>query len=91
MVDTFRHLHPTRKGYTYYPRAKSFGASCDRVDMILVSRTLQSNLVKAGMHETEQERGPSDHVPLYAELLFDTKQESERDGEQKAGGKVEVT
>ena len=68
MIDTFRYLHPDKKGYTYYPRTKSFGESCDRVDMILVSRKLVGYVVEAGMHETQADRGPSDHVPLYARL-----------------------
>ena len=66
MIDSFRHLHPNREGYTFYPRTRTFGASCDRVDLILCSRTLESNLVEASMLETPGERGPSDHVPLYA-------------------------
>ena len=71
MVDTFRHLYPERKSYTFYPRMRSFGDSCDRVDMIMISRSLEHSLGKAGMHETPSELGPSDHVPLYAQLEFD--------------------
>lgn len=71
MIDTFRELHPSTKAYTYYPRNKPFGESCDRVDMIITSASLKRHLVTAGMHETTQERGPSDHVPLYAEFSFD--------------------
>ncbi|KAK3686721.1 hypothetical protein LTR37_019513 [Vermiconidia calcicola] len=70
MIDTFRYLHPEQKSYTYYPRSKTFGDSCDRVDMILVSEALKGNLREAGMHETPSERGPSDHVPLYVRLDF---------------------
>ncbi|KAI6800998.1 DNase I-like protein [Hortaea werneckii] len=70
MVDTFRHLHPGTSGYTYYPRGKSFGESCDRVDMILISKSLRDSLMSAGMHETPAERGTSDHVPLYAKLRY---------------------
>ncbi|KAI7181535.1 DNase I-like protein [Hortaea werneckii] len=70
MVDTFRHLHPDTSGYTYYPRGRSFGESCDRVDMILISKSLRDSLTSAGMHETPAERGTSDHVPLYAKLRF---------------------
>ncbi|KAK5166680.1 uncharacterized protein LTR77_008224 [Saxophila tyrrhenica] len=83
MVDTFRSLHPTQRSYTYYPRTKPFGESCDRVDLILISRSLQSNLKAAGMHETVQERGPSDHVPLYAELEFGLEQEEEEAGSNR--------
>ncbi|KXT06566.1 hypothetical protein AC578_8589 [Pseudocercospora eumusae] len=70
MIDSFRYLHPTKKGYTFYPRSKDFGASADRVDMILLSRALESDLTEAGMHETSADRGPSDHIPLFAKLNF---------------------
>ena len=71
MKDTFRHLHPEQKSYTYYPRTNEFGESCDRVDMIMISETLEETLKEAGIHETPSERGPSDHVPLYAKLNFE--------------------
>ena len=71
MIDTFRHLHPEKRAYTYYPRTRTFGQSCDRVDLIMISKTLKDHLREAGMHETPGERGPSDHVPLYARLEFD--------------------
>lgn len=73
MIDSFRHLHPGTAGYSYYPRtsAKAFGTSCDRVDMIILSRELESSLKRAGIHETPADRGSSDHVPLYASLTFD--------------------
>ncbi|KAF2726084.1 DNase I-like protein, partial [Polychaeton citri CBS 116435] len=65
MLDTFRHLHPDKKGYTYYPRHGQFGASCDRVDMIMTSRILLRHLAEAGMLETTGDRATSDHVPLF--------------------------
>ncbi|KAF2769361.1 DNase I-like protein, partial [Teratosphaeria nubilosa] len=71
MIDTFRHLHPEETGYSYYPRTRDFGESCDRVDMILVSRKLEKSVKEAGMYESVAERGPSDHVPIYAELAFE--------------------
>ncbi|KAK0828927.1 hypothetical protein LTR73_004560 [Friedmanniomyces endolithicus] len=70
MVDTYRKLHPTTKGYTYYPRGKTFGESCDRVDMIIVSKSLEAYISEAGILETTAERGPSDHVPLFARFDF---------------------
>lgn len=70
MVDSFRHLHGRKAGYTYHPRGKAFGASCDRVDMILTSVSLKDRLAQAGIHETPADRGPSDHVPLYITLLL---------------------
>ncbi|KAK5138540.1 hypothetical protein LTR08_000128 [Meristemomyces frigidus] len=72
MIDTFRFLHPSKKAYTYYPRGKPFGESCDRVDMIIISASLRDNLVEAGMHETPGDRGPSDHVPLFARVTFNS-------------------
>jgi exonuclease III len=66
MADTFRSLHPDKKGYSYYPRGRSFGESCDRVDMILCSRSLEARCTEAGMLATAADRGTSDHVPIYA-------------------------
>lgn len=70
MFDTFRHLHPLREGYSYYTRSTDFGASCDRVDMVLASKDLQRACRAAGMHETVAERASSDHVPIYATFHF---------------------
>lgn len=70
MIDSFRHLHPLQAGYTYYPRHTEFGRSCDRVDLIMLSRSLKPCLISAGIMATPADRGPSDHVPLYAELQF---------------------
>lgn len=70
MIDTFRHLHPTKRGYSYYPRGRDWGDSCDRVDMIIVSSSLEHTIASAGMHETPGERGPSDHVPIWVALNF---------------------
>ena len=66
MVDTFRSLHPDKKGYSYYSRGKAFGVSCDRVDMILCSQSLAAKCSEAGMLATAADRGPSDHVPIFA-------------------------
>jgi exonuclease III len=66
MVDTFRSLHSTKKGYSYYPRGRTFGDSCDRVDMILCSQFLAAKCTEAGMLATAADRGPSDHVPIFA-------------------------
>lgn len=66
MADTFRSLHPNKKEYSYYPRGRSFGESCDRVDMILCSRSLEATCTEAGILATAADRGTSDHVPIYA-------------------------
>lgn len=73
MMDTFRSLHPNEKGYSYYPRRGTFGESCDRVDMILCSRSLEGNCVEAEMLATPADRGTSDHVPVYAKFNFATR------------------
>lgn len=67
-IDTFRHLHPQQKKYTYHPRNVEWRTSCDRVDLIVASRTIveKGMLVEAGIEE--EDRGPSDHVPLYVTL-----------------------
>jgi exonuclease III len=65
-TDTYRHIHGDERGYTYYPRGKKFGSSCDRVDLIICSRSLEEKIIDAGVCATEKERGPSDHVPLFA-------------------------
>lgn len=70
MIDTYRELHASAKGYTYYSRHVPFRESCDRVDMILASNSLKQSCVAAGMHENELDRGPSDHVPIFAKFHF---------------------
>lgn len=86
MVDSFRHLHGEERRYSYRSRGVQWGASCDRVDMILVSRQQGKDygmnssklstppaatgwhLIEADILDNELERGPSDHVPIYATL-----------------------
>ncbi|CAK4030124.1 DNase I [Lecanosticta acicola] len=71
-IDTFRQVHgESRPGYTYYPRGKPFGSSCDRVDMILISQSLKASLQAAGICETPADRSSSDHVPLWCTLGFE--------------------
>lgn len=38
MLDSFRHLHGEERKYSYRSRGIEWGASCDRVGMILISR-----------------------------------------------------
>jgi len=70
-IDTFRHLHGEKKKYTYHGRGHEWGASCDRVDLIIVSKSVVENdgaLVQADILDNPFERGHSDHVPLYITL-----------------------
>ncbi|KAB5583408.1 Endonuclease/exonuclease/phosphatase [Coniochaeta sp. 2T2.1] len=71
-VDVFRALHGGERRYTYHPRTKAWGSSADRVDMIIVTKRLwEGGLVRGtGIMDTPQERGPSDHVPLWVEVAI---------------------
>ncbi|CAF9906944.1 MAG: hypothetical protein GOMPHAMPRED_004977 [Gomphillus americanus] len=71
MLDTFRHLHDDERKYSYRSRGVTWGASCDRVDLILASRTAGSAVSGADILDTILERGPSDHVPIYVTLELD--------------------
>ena len=68
MVDTFRSLHGEEPKYSYHPRGIRWGSSCDRVDLILLSRSIAARLAEADILDEEVERDPSDHVPLYVTL-----------------------
>lgn len=82
MVDSFRHVHGQKKKYTYHPPSKPWEAGMDRVDLILCSNNMVSSdgvdgstgsgkrwcLVDADMLDTVEERGPSDHVPLFVDM-----------------------
>lgn len=70
LVDVWRAMHGDERKYTYYPRTREWGSSCDRVDMALVSRRLweAGRVKKTEILDTPQERGLSDHVPLWVEI-----------------------
>lgn len=69
-VDVWRHLKGDEKKYTYYPRTRDWGSSCDRVDLAIASQELikRDYVVSMDIWESPQERGPSDHVPLSVSL-----------------------
>jgi exonuclease III len=81
-VDVFRALHGAERRYTYYPRTREWGTSCDRVDMVFVSRALweAGRVLGTGILDTPQERGLSDHVPLWVEIALDEPVEQENCG-----------
>lgn len=70
-VDVFRALRGRELKYTYHPRGEGgWGSSCDRVDLIVASKALYEN---GGIDDTDildspQERGTSDHVPLWVRV-----------------------
>lgn len=71
-VDVFRALRGQERRYTYHPRrdGEEWGASCDRVDLIVASRRLveRGGVVDTDILDSPQERGTSDHVPLWVKL-----------------------
>lgn len=82
MVDSFRHIHGLEKRYSYRPPSRPWGAGMDRVDLILCSNTMGSSegldgsagswkewrLIDADILDAVEERGPSDHVPLFVDV-----------------------
>ncbi|KAF2737689.1 DNase I-like protein [Polyplosphaeria fusca] len=69
-VDVWREVHGEQRGYTYYPRNMTWGSSCDRVDYAIVGRkTWEKSIIKGcGILESEVERGPSDHCPIWVDI-----------------------
>jgi exonuclease III len=82
MVDAFRHLHGNERKYSYRSRGIEWGISCDRVDLILQSSISSKSLIEADILDTPFERGPSDHVPLYATLDLEALHVPEKASEQ---------
>ncbi|KAF2186440.1 exodeoxyribonuclease III [Zopfia rhizophila CBS 207.26] len=70
-VDIWREMHGDERKYSYFPRSREWGSSCDRVDYVIAGKTVwDAGLVKAcGILDSEGERGPSDHVPIWVELV----------------------
>ena len=56
--------------FTYRPRRKGrgWGSGGDRVDMVLVGRGLEGTVRGCDILDCEEERGGSDHVPLWVEV-----------------------
>ncbi|KAK3317955.1 Endonuclease/exonuclease/phosphatase [Apodospora peruviana] len=72
-VDVFRAIHGSDRRYTWHSRTREWGSCCDRVDLIFVSKGLWTagRVMDTGILDTPQERGPSDHVPLWVEVAMD--------------------
>jgi exonuclease III len=79
-VDVWRAGNGDARRYTYFPRNRTWGTSCDRVDYFVVGKkTWDGGLVCAsGIMDSEAERGPSDHVPIWAD--FELKSDEEGSG-----------
>lgn len=73
-VDVFRALRGKERRYTYHPTdGDNWGSSCDRVDLIIVSKALldAGRVVDTDILDSPQERGTSDHVPLWVKIRLD--------------------
>ncbi|KAH7092637.1 Endonuclease/exonuclease/phosphatase [Paraphoma chrysanthemicola] len=81
-VDVWREMHDEERQYTYYSRGRPWGTSCDRVDYFIAGRTLwEKAMIKAcGIMNTEAERGPSDHCPIWLDI--DLELTTERTGKE---------
>ena len=70
-IDVFRQLHGDAEKFTYHPRGRIWGESCDRVDLIIVSQALNNTLhavMGTDICDSPRERGHSDHVPLWISI-----------------------
>lgn len=71
-VDAFRALHNSQRKYTHNPRRGEWGASCDRVDLVVAARILMDAeapaVVGCDIEDIPEERGHSDHVPLWVSI-----------------------
>lgn len=69
-VDVWRKMHEDERRYTYYSRGREWGTSCDRVDYFVAGRDLwERGMVKnSGILDSEAERGPSDHCPIWVDV-----------------------
>ena len=66
-VDVFRHLRGKQKKYTYHSPNRPWGASMDRVDLIIASRSLidaAAAVVDCDTCDSQADIGHSDHVPI---------------------------
>lgn len=71
-VDVWRQIHETERRYTYFPRSREWGTSCDRVDYVIAGRSIWEAgfITGSGILDSEAERGPSDHVPVWVDVMF---------------------
>ncbi|KAL9589825.1 MAG: hypothetical protein Q9203_001374 [Teloschistes exilis] len=84
MRDSFREMRGEERKFSYRPPGKKWGEGMDRVDLILVSQSV--NLKDADIQDSPEERGTSDHVPLWVEVMVD---DIDGSGEDKKVGEVD--
>ena len=83
-VDVWRKMHGGERRYTYYSRGREWGTSCDRVDYFIAGRRAwEKGMVKnSGIMDSETERGPSDHCPIWVDIELEPMAET-GDGSQE--------
>lgn len=66
LVDSFRHLHPSAKKYSWFLKGVPQGRDCARVDLGLVTRNLITDglLLGADILQDPADRFRSDHAPI---------------------------
>ncbi|KAI4197356.1 MAG: hypothetical protein LQ350_005977 [Teloschistes chrysophthalmus] len=85
MRDSFRELRGEESKYSYRPPGKIWGEGMDRVDLILVSQKVI--LKGADILDSPEERGTSDHVPLWVEVnVEDMGETDEEKGVREVNG-----
>jgi exonuclease III len=87
-VDVWREMHGDERRYTYYSRGREWSTSCDRVDYFVAGRGLwEKEMVKnSGIMDSEAERGPSDHCPVWVDVELESQREEEEI--EEAGEKI---
>lgn len=76
-VDVWRKMHDDERRYTYYSRGREWGTSCDRVDYFVARRSLwdKGSVKNSGIMDSEAERGPSDHCPIWVDIELEPESE----------------
>jgi exonuclease III len=72
-IDVWREMHGDERRYTYFSRGREWGSSCDRVDYVVAGKgAWDKGMIKAsGIMDSEVERGPSDHCPVWVDVGID--------------------
>jgi exonuclease III len=79
-VDVWRKMHGEERRYTYFSRGREWGTSCDRVDYFIAGRSWEKGCIRAcGIMDSEAERGPSDHVPIWVDFELQNDETSKED------------
>lgn len=69
LCDTFRHLHPESREYSWHKPSAAHLSDSSRVDMIFLSRELQKKVVNAGIRQKKEDLwGSGDHTPIFMGL-----------------------